>query len=123
MRAYMVYCGNPSEGAALVLARNTKEARRLGFSLVHEFTECEFIELRSRVLKDADLIYLAEVQRGMQSSSRCAPLAKNGVVDTLTLLCRDCEHWYPFRLDDGLCPDCFGEKELDRELTLMQAYL
>lgn len=92
MRAYMAWAGEPEDGAVLVFAHTSREARRLAADEVQSWTRCDYIDVRVRWLR-SDCAHLRE-QDGPH------------VVDNPPS-CRDCERWYTEPLDEnGRCQAC-----------------
>lgn len=46
MRAYMAHDGEPHDCAILVFARTAREAKRLCYSTLVSFTDCEYTDIR-----------------------------------------------------------------------------
>ena len=95
MRAYMVYEGDPHDGAALVLANNSAEAKRIGHHECAEWGDGRWIDTRVKWLREADIAYLT----GMFG-------AEPTLCETEHLMCSGCHLWSAQPLAKGRCVDC-----------------
>lgn len=94
LRAYMAYerHDGPWEGAVLVFARTSREARKLAAPEVQSWTFCGFTDVAARWLRE-DCAHLRQLD------------APHVVEDPP--VCADCERWHTSPLTaDGLCQDC-----------------
>lgn len=100
MKAYMGYdAGNGSwEGAVLIFAHNAREAKRVGGPEVRLLFGSEFIDVRVRLIKDADHLFPEADQEKLSQGIA-------HVIDS-PRSCVRCEYWgYPIG-EDGVCELC-----------------
>ena len=98
LRPYMCFCGEPSEGAVLAWAHTAQDARKLAFPEVADWTGCEFIDVRARLLKAHPAHY--ETLR----------LKDGPHVNANPTCCPVCERWgYPLMTDGHGCLHCGDE--------------
>ena len=101
LKPYMVYDRNvgPQEGAVLVFAKNSKEAKKLGYKAVDCFVICEFIDTGVRRIWD-DLDYFYSIA-DKEKLEKGIP----HVIDNPPC-CKKCGMWgYPLS-EDGICKFC-----------------
>lgn len=92
---YMVFDGDPAEGAALVFAKTAREARKLGFNALREWFDSEWINVRARRQREYQ-DYLMELYDDGRA-----------VIDDPPS-CPVCEKWgSPIRDDGQGCDFCY----------------
>ena len=103
LKPYMGYdnLGGPAEGAILIFAHNTKEAKRVGWqacTFLHDICDCEYINMRVSYMKDSG--YLLE-------DAKQDKLANNEphVIESPTC-CNGCEIWGYELNESGYCETC-----------------
>jgi len=107
LRAYMVYCMIPEEGADLVFAYTAREARLIGFQNF-PFVLGDYIDFRSHWLRDDEEWY----QYGNPEKIAAGkPHIGNPP------FCTACERWGSPVLIDGLCEYCHGDREYENEMV------
>ena len=98
LRAYMGFCDDPAEGAVLAFARNAREARKLAYGFIVDWTDARYIDVDVRWLRNAEVFRHADrgkLEHGIPH-----------VIDSPTG-CRDCEHWFAEAYDEnGRCEAC-----------------
>ena len=101
LKPYMVYDKNVGhqEGAVLVFAKNSKEAKKLGYKAIECFVVCEFIDTGvKRIWDDLDYIYsLADQEKLSKGISH--------VIDNPPY-CKQCEMWNHPLDEKGICKLC-----------------
>jgi hypothetical protein len=97
LKPYMVHMGEPAEGAALVFAHNSREAKLLGWQGV-SWLDCPYIEIRvKRLSGNGD-----HLRKGDQPHVIWCPPC-----------CDRCELWKLEKYnDEGLCRDCAEDGEM-----------
>ena len=95
LKPYMCWAGDcPAEGAVLAFASTGREAKRLAFPAVSDWTGCDFIGVRTRLLR-SNVEYL----NGMK--------IKDGPhVNENPPSCNECGMWGNPALPEGGCEHC-----------------
>ena len=57
LRPYMCWCGEPADGAVLAWAHTAQDARKLAYPAIAAWTDCGFIDVRARLLKEHPAYY------------------------------------------------------------------
>lgn len=99
LKAYMAYSRGlgPEEGAMLVIAHNTREAKRMAWPVLGDWGSDEYTDLAVRLLRDDHVLALADQQK--------LAAGEPHVVDSPTV-CDACEFW-GYAVDaDGYCAYC-----------------
>jgi hypothetical protein len=95
LRPYMCFCGDASEGAVLAWAYDRQHARKLAYPAIADWTDCGFIDVRARLLKDCPAYY--ETLR----------LKDGPHVNDNPPVCPSCEMWgHPLLPDGKSCEHC-----------------
>lgn len=95
LKPYMAWAGEPQDGAALVFARNAREAKALAWAHVG-WLDCDYVDLRVRRQRNG-VPYLMSMQKYAD---------KWGVADDLPV-CNVCETWGGVPNADGNgCTNC-----------------
>lgn len=100
LKAYMAFDGpsGPAEGATLVIAHNTREAKKIGWPEVCLWG-AEYTDVRVRLLRDDHVLALADQAK--------LAAGEPHVVDS-PMVCDVCEFW-GYAVDaDGYCAYCDG---------------
>jgi len=104
LKTYMAYSreGGPQEGAFLVFAHNSQEAKRISWDEVRDLICDEYIDVAIKLLKEPALYKDADQEK----------LAKDipHVVDNPTS-CSHCDTWGSELSEEGLCESCIEEME------------
>lgn len=99
LKPYMGYCGAPEEGAVLIFAESAKQAKVIGFPDVQGWTQCEFTDMRVRLIKEHP-DYLMTLRT--KDTPHC--------IDNVPS-CPRCEFWgAPLNADRSACAFCEDEK-------------
>lgn len=96
LHPYIVHDGEPSEGAVLAIAHTAKEARRLGYPEISNFTGAEWIDVKAERLR-LHRDYLLSLS--LKDEPHC-------IIDPPT--CSHCEMWGAPALPGGGCETCGG---------------
>jgi len=102
LKPYMAWAGEPEDGAVLVFARRLRDARRLAYPFVRDWTGCDYLEVSARWL------------RGARSTVWSESRADYPHVIESPQTCEGCELWGQ-DLADGLCEDCADRREADSD--------
>lgn len=101
MKLYMGYDepGGSSEGACLIVAHTTKEAKKIGYSTVRNWFDTEWIDMRATLIKDNTDYLMAEVDidkfnKGIPHVIECPKC------------CPNCDCWAGGEIIDGKCYYC-----------------
>ena len=107
LKPYMGYSGSPEEyGARLIFAHNAREAKKIGFGTVREWTESEWVDMRVKWLRKSPWLY-NDADQGKLAKGEAH------VIDHPTH-CKICEEWGQELDCEGICSNCNnneGEKE------------
>jgi len=107
MKPYMIYsrAAGPGEGAALVFASNSQEARTVGFrGIGYDLVGGVFVDLASWLLRDKPWLF---EEADKEKLFREIP----HIVESPTS-CKKCEQWGQSPIGaDGLCDGCREGKE------------
>ncbi len=100
MKAYMGYDGvaGPSEAAILIFAHTVKEGKKISFGTLQSLFDCEFVDMRVRLLKEEHLFKEADQEK-----------LKAGIPHVIESpkVCGNCEVWGGYPVENGQC--CFCE--------------
>lgn len=106
LRAYSAYCRDvgPQEGAVLVFAPRSKDARKLAFPTLNDWFDLEWIDVATDWLPTSAR-WLAE-QEGvdLEGEPRLIESPK---------ACNRCDRWGAPIDTDGVCQDCRDAEEPD----------
>jgi hypothetical protein len=107
MKAYFLYAGDPYEGGFAFIEPSSREAMRKHRSRVQSDLDCEFIEVRCKLIKNANIEGLPQgeiecnkdtVKRGIFGTQdfedhcdTCNQYRYLSLIDDNTLICSDCE--------------------------------
>ena len=105
IKPYMVYEGNPEEGALLVFANTAREAKKIGYQAVRCWNdEAEFINIRVKKLtREIEYLYSLADQISLEENIPH--------VNDTPPCCIDCETWGDPLDKNGRCADCAQDKE------------
>lgn len=101
MKAYMAYCcsDGPEQGAVLVFAHTQREARRISYPVLSNFTCAEWIDTTATLIKDSAYLFTCADQKKLVED---VP----HVIDNPPS-CVRCERWGTGPLDaSGVCEEC-----------------
>jgi len=113
LKPYMGYshAGGSEEGAVLIFAHDIKEAKCVGWPVLHGMFVDDFTDMAVRIIKDGD--YLFKQMPKWSVVKLNADIAH--VVDNPPV-CNNCEMWGGGEFnEEGYCPDCAEEIEDDRK--------
>ena len=88
-----------SEGACLIFAHNYKEAKKLAFGVLSDWSsDTEWIDIGVNLIKNSDYLYKEANQE----------LLKNNISHSIESpkSCNRCEQWGYEIDDEGICSDC-----------------
>lgn len=88
LRAYMVYAGNPEDGAVLAWAYNRQQARKLSRTV--SWMDYDWIDIRAQWLRNC-----THEPRSNEPHVYQPPV------------CESCNLWYGAPLVDELCENCY----------------
>lgn len=99
LRPYMCWAGeDPEDGAVLAFARTSKDARKLAYPYVADWTGCDFIDVRAKWLKEYAGYLLTLKIKDVPH-----------VIDNPPV-CKVCETWgYPPNQNGNGCIGCGGD--------------
>lgn len=108
LKPYMAWAGgNPEDGAVLVFAHDSRQAKRLGFDALRGWSvDMQYIETRVRLQRD----HGEWMQRLANPEALAAGRAH--VVDD-PACCTCCETWGTPLLPEGICTRCDADKRAD----------
>lgn len=102
MKLYIVYDipGGSPEGACLVIAYTAKKAKNIGYPIIRDWFDTEWVDMGVRLLKEhTDYLIRAEVNED---------LFKKGIPHVIDnpKCCPNCENWGGGEIIDGKCYYC-----------------
>lgn len=101
LKAYMGFSSDAGseEGACLVFAHSSKEARKLAHPFISDWFGLGWIDTRVRLIKDSKHLFDTEANKEKIAND------VSHVIDSPTV-CKDCEQWGSELDESGLCEDC-----------------
>jgi len=106
LKMYMGYWreAGSSEGACLIFAHTSREAKKLAFRVLSGWSpDTEWIDVGIKLIKDSDYLYKEANQE----------LLKNNVSHSIESpkCCKRCEQWGYEIDDEGICSRCREDEE------------
>ena len=88
----------PTEGACLVFANTAREAHKLAWPIIHDWTSCDWVDVEVRRLRDCEHLRVEAKHDGPH-------------VVECPRVCGNCEQWGEELDEGGLCEYCRDEME------------
>ena len=102
MKTYMASDGDPQDGAVLVFAHKTKEAKKVAWPVIRGWNlDAEYIHLRVVLLRDKPFLFDEADPEALISD-------KAHAIDD-PIVCSSCELWGNKLDEHGYCENCRGD--------------
>lgn len=105
LKPYIGWVGCAEEGAVLVFAHQTGQAKRVAFDTLRGWFDCRWTDMRVRRLREHGDWLLKLANQEALAAGRAHAVEDPGS-------CNSCETWGIPLLPDGLCIGCAEQRDL-----------